>query len=343
MSIVDEGDLDEELYEHFNIVADEGQTLIRIDKFLFDRLPNASRNKIAIAARNGNVKVNGEDVKPNYKVKPLDVISIVFPHPKRTLELVAQDIPLNIIYEDQYVLVLYKPMNMVVHPGHGNFDGTLVNALLFHFENLPKNPKSETAYPGLVHRIDKDTTGLLLIAKTEDALTKLSAHFFNRTIDRLYVALVWGDVAEDEGTVTGHIGRSPSDRKRMAVYEDGTYGKHAVTHYKVLERMGYVTLIQCKLDTGRTHQIRAHMTHIGHPIFGDKKYGGDRIVKGTTFSKYRQFIDNCFQILPRQALHAQTIGFEHPHTGEFMKFESELPDDMNTVLEKWRIYVKSKT
>ncbi|GAB5538731.1 MAG: RluA family pseudouridine synthase [Salibacteraceae bacterium] len=339
-----ERDEDEDaLYEHFKIIADEGQTVTRIDKFLFDRLPNASRNKIAIAARNGNVLVNGEEVKPNYKIKPLDEVSIVFPHPKRELELIPQDIPLNILYEDDHIMVINKPTNMVVHPGHGNFDGTLVNALLFHFDQLPKNPNSDTAYPGLVHRIDKDTTGLLLITKTEIALTKLSAHFFNRTIDRYYAAIVWGDLEEDTGTVSGHIGRSPSDRKRMAVYEDGEYGKHAVTHYTVLERLGYVTLIQCKLDTGRTHQIRAHMKHIGHPIFGDKKYGGDRIVKGTTFSKYKQFIENCFTILPRQALHAQTIGFEHPHTGEFMNFKSELPDDMQLVLEKWRAYTKSKT
>jgi 23S rRNA pseudouridine1911/1915/1917 synthase len=333
----------EEIFEHFNIVADVGQTVIRIDKFLFDRLPNASRNKIAIAARNGSVLVNGQAVKPNYKIKPKDEVSIVFPHPKRELELIPEDIALNVVFEDDDVIIINKPPDFVVHPGHGNYSGTLVNALIFRFKHLPTNQKSESAFPGLVHRIDKDTTGLLLIAKTEDALSKLAAHFYHRTIDRHYIAIVWGDVVEEKGTVTGHIGRSLSDRKVMAVYPNGDQGKHAVTHYEVLERLGYVTLVRCKLDTGRTHQIRAHMRHIGHPIFGDPKYGGNRIVKGTTFTKYKQFIDNCFAILPRQALHAQTLGFEHPRTGKFMKFESETPDDMQEVLEKWRKYVKSPT
>ena len=333
----------EEIFEHFNIVADVGQTVIRIDKFLFDRLPNASRNKISIAARNGSVLVNGQAVKPNYKIKPKDEVSIVFPHPKRELELIPEDIALNVVFEDDDVIIINKPPDFVVHPGHGNYSGTLVNALIFRFKHLPTNQKSESAFPGLVHRIDKDTTGLLLIAKTEDALSKLAAHFYHRTIDRHYIAIVWGDVVEEKGTVTGHIGRSLSDRKVMAVYPNGDQGKHAVTHYEVLERLGYVTLVRCKLDTGRTHQIRAHMRHIGHPIFGDPKYGGNRIVKGTTFTKYKQFIDNCFAILPRQALHAQTLGFEHPRTGKFMKFESETPDDMQEVLEKWRKYVKSPT
>ena len=333
----------EEIFEHFNIVADVGQTVIRIDKFLFDRLPNASRNKIAIAARNGSVLVNGQAVKPNYKIKPKDEVSIVFPHPNRELELIPEYIALNFVFEDDDVIINNKPPDFVVHPGHGNYSGTLVNALIFRFKHLPTNQKSESAFPGLVHRIDKDTTGLLLIAKTEDALSKLAAHFYHRTIDRHYIAIVWGDVVEEKGTVTGHIGRSLSDRKVMAVYPNGDQGKHAVTHYEVLERLGYVTLVRCKLDTGRTHQIRAHMRHIGHPIFGDPKYGGNRIVKGTTFTKYKQFIDNCFAILPRQALHAQTLGFEHPRTGKFMKFESETPDDMQEVLEKWRKYVKSPT
>lgn len=333
---------EDDIFEHFSVVADPGQAIVRIDKFLFDRLPGTSRNKIAEAAKNGNVLVNGEAVKPNYKIKPEDEVSIVFPHPKRTLELKAEDIPLNIVYEDDQLLIVNKPADFVVHPGHGNFDGTLVNALLHHFDLLPKHKNSDTAYPGLVHRIDKDTTGLLLIAKTEDALTKLAAQFFNRSIARNYLALVWGDVEQEQGTITGHIGRSKSDRKEMAVYEDGSVGKHAVTHYKVIERLGYVTLINCKLDTGRTHQIRAHMKHIGHPIFGDPRYGGNRIVKGTTFAKYKQFIENCFRILPRQALHAQSVGFEHPSTGKFMEFTSELPDDMQQVLEKWRSYVGHK-
>lgn len=335
-------DEQDDIYEHFHVVADDGQAVLRIDKFLFDRLPNASRSKISDAARNGNVLVNKQKVKPNYKVKPGDEISIVFAHPKRELELIPQDIPLNIVFEDDELVLINKQPDFVVHPGHGNYSGTLVNALLYHFQNLPKNPTSEEAYPGLVHRIDKDTTGLLLVAKTELALNRMAAHFFNRTIDRHYVALVWGDLEEEKGTIEGHIARSKNDRKQMAVYPDGDHGKHAVTHYEVLERLGYVTLVRCKLETGRTHQIRVHMKHIGHPIFGDPRYGGDRIVKGTTFSKYRQFIDNCFQILPRQALHAQTIGFEHPTTGEWMHFSSEIPDDMQQVLEKWRTYVKAK-
>lgn len=328
----------DDIYEHFNIVVDAGQALLRIDKFLFDRLPNVSRNKIALAAKNGNVLVGGNAVKPNYRVKPSDEISIVFPHPKRELELLAENIPLNIVYEDTDVVVVDKPANFVVHPGHGNYTGTLVNALLHHFQKLPMRKGDEAAFPGLAHRIDKDTTGLLVVGKTEDALTKLAAMFFHRTIDRHYTALVWGDVAQDRGTVTGNIGRSKTDRMQMAVYPDGDTGKPAVTHYEVLERLGYVTLVRCKLDTGRTHQIRVHMKYIGHPVFGDKRYGGDKIVKGTTFAKYRQFIANCFEILPRQALHAQTLGFKHPTTGEFIKFESPLPDDMKQVLTKWRAY-----
>lgn len=335
----DDGD---ESFEHFKTLADPGQSPIRIDKFLFDKLPHVSRNKIANAAKNGHVLVNAVAIKPNYKVKPGDEISMVLPHPKRTFELVPENIPLNIIHEDDEILIVNKPSGLVVHPGHGNFSGTLVNGLLYHFSNLPKNQRNENAYPGLVHRIDKDTTGLLLIAKTEAALVKMSAHFFNRTIDREYVAIVWGDIDHDTGTISGHVGRSPSDRKRMAVYPNGEYGKNAVTHYEVIERLGYVTIVKCKLDTGRTHQIRVHMMHIGHPLFGDKKYGGDRIVKGTTFSRYKQFIENCFKILPRQALHAKTLGFEHPQTGKRMSFNSELPEDMLQIIKKWRTYTKAK-
>ncbi|MDP4686150.1 MAG: RluA family pseudouridine synthase [Salibacteraceae bacterium] len=337
-----EDEQEEEIFEHHKLIADSGQSPLRVDKFLIDKIPNISRSKLAVAAKNGNILVNGEVVKQNYKVKPHDEISLVYAHPKRELELIPQDIPLNILYEDDYVTVVNKPSNMVVHPGHGNYSGTLVNALIFHYGQLPKNPTSEEAFPGLVHRIDKDTTGLLVIAKTEDALNKLAAQFYNRTIDRHYYAIVWGDVAEDKGTVTGNIARSNNDRKQMAVFEDETIGKHAVTHYEVLERLGYVTLVKCKLDTGRTHQIRVHMKYIGHPLFGDVRYGGNRIIKGTTFTKYRQFIDNCFNILPRQALHAKSLGFIHPATGEYVYFESELPSDMVEVLEKWRTYSKSR-
>ena len=335
-----EEEQDEEIFEHHKLIADPGQTPLRIDKFLIDRIPNISRSKISSAAKNGSVIVNGESVKQNYKVKPNDEISVVYGFPKREIELIPQDIPLNIVYEDDYVTVVNKPANLVVHPGHGNYSGTLVNALLYHYGNLPKNPTSEEAFPGLVHRIDKDTTGLLVVAKTEDALTKLAAQFFNRTIDRHYYALVWGDVEEESGTVEGHIGRSKYDRKQMAVFPDGEEGKHAVTHYEVLERLGYVTLVKCKLDTGRTHQIRVHMKYIGHPLFGDVRYGGNKIIKGTTFSKYKQFIENCFEILPRQALHAKSVGFIHPQTGEYKHFEVELPEDMLQVLDKWRNYVK---
>lgn len=337
-----EDEQDEEIFEHHKLIADEGQSPLRVDKFLIDKISNISRSKLSVAAKNGNVLVNGEVVKANYKVKPHDVISLVYAHPKRELKLIPQDIPLNILFEDDYVTVVNKPADFVVHPGHGNYSGTLVNALIFHYGMLPKNPTSEEAFPGLVHRIDKDTTGLLVIAKTEDALNKLAAQFYNRTIDRHYYALVWGDVEEDKGTITGNIARSINDRKQMAVFEDESIGKHAVTHYEVLERLGYVTLVKCKLDTGRTHQIRVHMKHIGHPLFGDVRYGGNRIIKGTTFTKYRQFIDNCFNILPRQALHAKSLGFTHPATGEYVYFESELPEDMVTVLDKWRTYIKSR-
>jgi len=341
--LIDGDDDSDESFEHFQVTADPGQAPLRVDKFLIDRIPHISRSKISTAAKNGNVVVNGESVKQNYKVKPNDEISLVFPHPKHELKLIPQEIELDIVYEDDDLVVVNKPAGFVVHPGHGNYSGTLVNALLHHFGNLPKNAKSEVAYPGLVHRIDKDTTGLLVIAKKEDVLTNLAAQFFNRTTQRFYYALVWGNVEEEAGTITGNIGRSHSDRKQMTVYPDGEEGKHAVTHYEVLERLGYVTLVKCKLDTGRTHQIRAHMKHIGHTLFGDIRYGGNKILKGTTFSKYRQFVENCFQILPRQALHAKTLGFTHPKTGKWMEFECPLPEDMEMVLDKWRVYVKAKS
>ena len=333
---------EEDNFEHFKVIADPGQAPLRVDKFLIDRIPQLSRSRISVAAKNGNVVVNGVSVKQNYRMKPNDSVSLVFSHPKREIELIPQDIPLEIIYEDDYLLVINKPANFVVHPGHGNYSGTLVNALLFHFGKLPKNKKSEIAYPGLVHRIDKDTTGLLVIAKQEETLTNLAAQFFDRTTARYYYALVWGDVSDEEGTIVGNIGRSHHDRKQMTVYPNGEEGKRAVTHYKVLERLGYVTLIRCKLDTGRTHQIRAHLKYIGHTLFGDERYAGNKILKGTTFTKYKQFVENCFQILPRQALHAKTLGFTHPVTQKWMEFECDLPQDMVEVLDKWRTYVKSK-
>ncbi len=325
---------EEGFFEHHRIIADKGQKLMRMDKFLVDRLERTSRNRIQTAHDNGYVKVNGIPVKSSYKVKPHDVITIEMPYPVRDMELIPEDIPIDIVYEDDDLVILMKPKNMVVHPGFGNFSGTLLNAMLYHFQNLPKN---SDARPGLVHRLDKNTTGLMVIAKTEEALTHLGKQFFDRTIDRRYVALVWGDVKED-GTVIGNTGRSLNDRKVFTVFPNGDHGKHAVTHYKVLKRYGYVTLVECKLETGRTHQIRVHMKHIGHTLFGDYEYGGDKILKGTTFSKYKQFVQNCLDILPRQALHARTLSFTHPTTGEWMSFESDFPEDMQAVLDKWENY-----
>jgi len=325
---------EEGFFEHHRIVADKGQKLMRLDKFLVDRLERTSRNRIQNAADDGYVKVNGIPVKSSYKVKPNDVITIEMPYPVRDMELIAEDIPIDIVYEDNDLVILMKPKNMVVHPGFGNFSGTLLNAMLYHFQNLPIN---SDARPGLVHRLDKNTTGLMIIAKTEEALTHLGKQFFDRTIDRRYVALVWGDVKED-GTVIGNTGRSLKDRKVFTVFPEGDHGKHAVTHYKVLKRFGYVTLIECKLETGRTHQIRVHMKHIGHTLFGDYEYGGDKVLKGTTFTKYKQFVQNCLDLLPRQALHARTLSFTHPTTGEWMSFESKMPDDIQAVLDKWESY-----
>ena len=331
---------EEELYEHYKFIADPGQEIIRIDKFLIDRLPNTSRNKIQTAAKNGNVFVNGNRVKQNYKVKPGDQVALVLPYPVRELKLIPQDIPLTIEYEDDQLIIVNKPANMVVHPGYGNYKDTLVNALIFHFEHLAKPKDDYYGRPGLVHRIDKHTTGLLVIAKTENALTHLAQQFYDRTTDRKYVALVWGDVQED-GTVTGNIGRSLKNRKVMTVFPDGDHGKHAVTHYKVLERFGLVTLIECKLETGRTHQIRVHMKSIGHPLFHDLEYGGDDIVKGTKSASYQKFIDNCFDLLPGQALHAKSIGFFHPATGKKMTFESELPAGFLELIDKWKRYTSN--
>ena len=333
---------EEELFEHYKIKADPGQEIVRIDKFLLDRLPNTSRNKIQVAAKNGNVHVNGVAVKPNYKVKPADEVSIVLPYPVREIELIAQDIPIKIEFEDEVLAVVHKPSNMVVHPGYGNYTGTLVNALVFHFDNLPYRIQDYFGRPGLVHRLDKHTTGLMVIAKTEKALTQLAKQFYDRTTERRYYALVWGNVEED-GTVIGNIGRSLKNRKVMAIFPEGEYGKHAVTHYKVLEKFGLVTLIECKLETGRTHQIRAHMKHIGHPLFNDLEYGGDSIVRGTPSSKYKKFIENCFELIPGQALHAKTLGFEHPETGEYVRFDSELPEGFAAILDKWRKYVQQES
>ena len=332
-------DLEEQdLYEHLRIVVDKGQSLLRLDKFLIIRTENTSRNRIQNAIDAGNVLVNDKVVKASYKVKPLDIISMVLPHPPRDTEVYPEDIAIDIIYEDDDVIMVNKAPGMVVHPGFNNYTGTLVNALVFHSQQLPQMPGND-GRPGLVHRIDKDTSGLLLVSKNEWAITFLAKQFFDHSISRKYIALVWGDLTED-GTVTGYIGRSMKDRKIMAVYDDETKGKWSVTHYKVLERFNYVTLIECQLETGRTHQIRAHMKHIGHPLFNDSTYGGDKILKGTVFNKYRQFVENCFEILPRQALHAKSLGFIHPTTRKFIHFETELPEDISSVIEKWRNYIK---
>ena len=330
----------EELFEHYSYIADPGQEKLRIDKFLMDRIPNTSRNKIQVAAHNGNILVNKQVIKPNYKVKPGDNISIVLPYPVRNLELIPENIPIEIIYEDDQLCIVQKPSNMVVHPGYGNYSGTLVNALLFHFNQLPELPSDYFGRPGLVHRLDKHTTGLMVVAKTENALTHLAKQFFDRTTFRRYQALVWGDVLENEGTVNMNLGRSPKNRKVMTTFDDDQ-GKKAITHFKVIERFGYVTLIECRLETGRTHQIRAHMKHLGHPLFNDLEYNGDRIVKGTSFSKYKQFVDNCFKLLPGQALHAKSLGFTHPKSGEKLVFDSDLPENFLQLLDKWRRYAIS--
>ena len=329
----------EDLYEHYRFQADPRQEQIRIDKFLGERLANTSRNKIQTAAKEGNVLVNGEKVKPNYKVKPGDLVVMVLPYPVREFELKPQDIPINIIHEDDSFVIVNKDAGMVVHPGHGNHDGTLVNALLHHFDQLPELPSDYSGRPGLVHRIDKNTSGLLVVAKTERALTKLAKQFYDKTTSRKYLALVWGDV-EDDGTVIGHIARSKKNRKVMSVYPDGEEGKHAVTHFKVLERFGYVTLVECRLETGRTHQIRVHFKWLGHPLFNDVEYGGNKVLKGLKNSKYQKFIENNFQLFKGQALHAKSLGFTHPLTGEHVHFYSELPENFEMALKRFRDYCK---
>ena len=326
-----------ELYEHFRFVVDKGQAPLRIDKYLMAKIGHASRNRIQNSAHAGNILVNDKPVKPNHKIRPLDIISIVLAYPPRDTEVHPENIPLNILYEDQDVLVVNKPAGMVVHPGHGNFSGTLLNGLVYHFQHAEKNKGKEVA-PYLVHRIDKDTSGILLVARNEMAQTRLAKQFFNHTIDRKYVALVWGDLKEPDGTISGYIGRDERDRLMMKIYEEEEKGRQAVTHYRVLERFGYVTLVECTLETGRTHQIRAHFKHIGHPLFNDERYGGDKILKGTTFTKYRQFVENCFKLMPRQALHAKSLGFIHPATSIPMEFDSSLPADLTEVIEKWRKY-----
>ena len=332
-------DIDESLYEHYSFTADSGQQALRVDKFLMNRIENATRNKIQQAAKAGSVLVNDSVVKSNYKVKGGDEVKILFTNPPYENLLVGEDIPLDIFYEDDALVVVNKAAGMVVHPGHGNYNRTLLNALLYHFKSLPLNANDR---PGLVHRIDKDTSGLLVVAKTEKAMTHLAKQFFDKTSQRSYYALVWGDVKDDTGTIKGHIGRDPKNRLLMTVFPDGDQGKEAITHYEVVERFGYTTLVRCRLETGRTHQIRAHMKHIGHTLFGDARYGGDNILKGTTFTKYKQFVDNCFKLLPRQALHAQTLGFVHPISGKSMSFEAPLPNDMLTALDKWRHYAKHR-
>ena len=326
------------LFEHFLFQVDKGQTPLRIDKYLMNFVENATRTKIQAAAKNGSIKVNGVVVKSNYKVKPLDDIRVLFEYPPHENLLVAENIDLEIIYEDDDLVVVNKPAGMVVHPGHGNYSGTLINALIYHFENLPKNSSNR---PGLVHRLDKDTSGLLVIAKNDESMVHLSNQFAEKSSKREYIALVWGNVTDDSGKIDNYIGRNPKNRLQNIVLDDDKIenGKRAITNYEVLSRMNYVSLVKCTLETGRTHQIRVHMKHIGHILFNDERYGGNSILKGTTFTKYKQFVENCFKLLPRQALHAKTLGFTHPKTGNFMQFDSDLPNDFQSCIEKWENYV----
>lgn len=333
-----ESQLNDELYEHFSFKVDKGQEPLRIDKFLMNRIENASRNKIQIAAKNGFIYANDNPVKQNYKVKPGDEVKVMFTHPPYENLLEPEKIDFEIIYEDKDVLVVNKPPNLVVHPGHGNYTGTLLNGILYHVNELPENSSGR---PGLVHRIDKDTSGLLVVAKTEIAMRNLSEQFFLKQTERKYIALTWGSFTENKGTVDNYLSRDKKNRMIMSVTEDESYGKRAITHYKVLQEFNYVSLIECQLETGRTHQIRAHMKYLGNPIFNDERYGGNKIIKGTIFTKYKQFVENCFKILPRQALHAQSLGFNHPRTNKQMKFESQLPEDISLCLEKWKNYSKN--
>lgn len=330
-----------ELYEHFRVIVDKGQTPVRIDKYLFERLVHSSRNRIQQAADAGFIMANDKPVKSSYKVKGGDVLTLMLDRPRYENDIKAEDIPLDVVYEDAQLMVINKPAGLVVHPGCGNYHGTLVNAIAWHLKDVPSYDPNDPQV-GLVHRIDKDTSGLLVIAKTPEAKTHLGLQFYNKTTQREYNALVWGLITEDQGTIEGNIGRNPKDRMQMAVLEDSAQGKHAVTHYEVMERIGYVTLVKCKLETGRTHQIRVHMKYIGHTLFNDERYGGHEILKGTHFSKYKQFVQNCFDTCPRQALHAKTLGFVHPTTGENMFFTTELPADMQALLERWRTYISNR-
>ena len=330
-----------ELYEHFRVVVDKGQSQVRVDKYLFERLVNSSRNRIQKAADAGLIMANGKPVKSSYKVKPCDVLTVMMDRPRYDNDIIPEDIPLDIVYEDNDLMVVNKPAGLVVHPGCGNYHGTLVNAIAWHLKDNPRYDPNDPQV-GLVHRIDKDTSGLLVVAKTPDAKTHLGLQFYNKTTKRKYNALVWGVVENNEGTIEGNIGRNPKDRMQMAVLSDPAQGKHAVTHYRILERLGYVTLVECVLETGRTHQIRVHMKHIGHTLFNDERYGGNEILKGTHFSKYKQFVNNCFETCPRQALHAMTLGFVHPRTGEEMFFTSPLPKDMTNLIDKWRNYISNR-
>ncbi len=330
-----------ELYEHHNIVVDEGQAPLRIDKFLFNKINNVTRNKVQQAAKAGNILVNGTAVKSNYKVRPLDEISVLMTYPPRDVDILPEVIPLNIVYEDDDLIVINKQAGLVVHPGYANYTGTLLNGLAYYFAETGQS-KVENGFGYMVHRIDKDTTGLILVTKNEESQTKLAKQFFDHTVDREYEALVWKDIENDEGIIEGNIGRSLKDRRVMTVFPEGEYGKEAVSHYKVLKRYGYVTLVQCKLETGRTHQIRAHFSYLGHPLFNDARYGGDGILKGTTFTKYKQFVQNCFKLIDRQALHARSLGFIHPTSGKEMYFESELPTDLESVLQKWDGYIANR-
>lgn len=331
-------DQQEELFEHHRFTVDRGQSPLRIDKFLFAKMGDTSRNRIQNACIVGTVLVNDKVVKPSYKVKPLDVIRVVLPTPVRSRELIPENIPIKIVYEDDEIIIVNKDAGMVVHPAYGHYSGTLMNALVWHFQNLPKKSHDDIR-PGLVHRIDKNTSGIMVIAKNEISLTYMAKLFFDRTIDRKYIALVWGNPSEDSGTITGNIGRNIRNRKIMDIFPEGEHGKHAVTHYKVLERFSYVSLIECKLETGRTHQIRVHLKSIGHPLFNDNEYGGDKILKGNTLPKYKQFIENCFALIPGQALHAKTLGFKHPAKKENLFFDSELPEGFQQLIEKWRNYI----
>ena len=333
-------DNNSDLFEHYEFIASTGQLPLRVDKFIINFIENASRTKVQKAIESSNVLVNGSAVKSNYKIKPLDKVSVVYSYPKINHELIPQDIPINILFEDNDILIVNKVAGMVVHPGFGNYDGTLVNALAFHFNNLPSLDGQER--PGLVHRIDKNTSGILVVAKNESSLSVMAKKFEKRDLNRLYIALVWGDIKEEKGTIIGNIGRSLKNRKIMSVFPEADYGKHAVTNYKVIERYGYTTLVECKLETGRTHQIRAHFKFLGHPLFNDFEYGGDRILKGTTFTKYKQFVQNCFKICPRHALHAKSLEFTHPSKNELVFFDSNLPEDMRKLVEKWKNYSKNQ-